>query len=280
MKKKTCWIGLLFVLPCLLGTLLFTVFPLLWSAAGLFSKGLSPLEDLLSSAAFQLAMRNTLIFLLESIPLLLALGILLGMGLAEQLPSSRRHGTSWFPWALLFPLALPTASALLGWQALLGEGGWFLRFLNAWGCFPLSPQEAFPREWLAFLFVQKHMGLFAVMLAGSFRSLPGEYRDVFRLDSSSVPGYFLRVALPSVRGTIYFALVLSLALSFQIFREAYGLYGDHPPQEAYLLQHFIQNNFYKLNEQRLTASAFLLLLGFAVVLVPLLRRQEKQEDML
>ena len=42
-----------------------------------------------------------------------------------------------------------------------------------------------------------------------------------------------------------------------------------------MLQHFMNNNFYKLNYQRLSTAALLLVLGISAVLAVFLRRQEK-----
>lgn len=133
----------------------------------------------------------------------------------------------------------------------------------------------FARETLAFFFLVKNVGYMAVIFAGAVSSLPKEYGEAFALDSSSKTRYVWHIILPSVRGMALFVCVLSLMYSFQIFREAYGLYGDRPPQEAYMLQHFMNNNFYKLNYQRLSTAALLLVLGISAVLAVFLRRQEK-----
>jgi len=62
--------------------------------------------------------------------------------------------------------------------------------------------------------------------------------------------------------------------SFQIFREVYALYGVKPPQSLYLLQHFMNNNFYKLNYQRLSTAAFILIIVISVMLIGFQRVSE------
>lgn len=54
--------------------------------------------------------------------------------------------------------------------------------------------------------------------------------------------------------------VFGASQALKIYREAYLLYGEYPPNSVYLLQHYMNNHFYKLNYQRI-ASASLLLLG-------------------
>ena len=275
MRKK--WTGLWFVLPSLLGTAAFVIVPFFASIGYAFTKGtgkaefagLANFRELFANDAYRLAVKNTLLFILEGVPLLVILGLLLGIALAGSRFSFQR-------WAILIPMALPTAAALLGWQAVLGENGPLNRLIQLCGGTTVDFfTGGFARETLAFFFLVKNVGYMAVIFAGAVSSLPKEYGEAFALDSGSKPRYVWHIILPSVRGMALFVCVLSLMYSFQIFREAYGLYGDRPPQEAYMLQHFMNNNFYKLNYQRLSTAALLLVLGISAVLAVFLWRQEK-----
>lgn len=40
-----------------------------------------------------------------------------------------------------------------------------------------------------------------------------------------------------------------------MFRDVYALYGSNPPARLYMLQHFMNGNFYQLNHQLLSAAA-------------------------
>ena len=275
MRKK--WTGLWFVLPSLLGTAAFVIVPFFASIGYAFTKGtgkaefagLANFRELFANDAYRLAVKNTLLFILEGVPLLVILGLLLGIALAGSRFSFQR-------WAILIPMALPTAAALLGWQAVFGENGPLNRLIQLCGGTAVDFfTGGFARETLAFFFLVKNVGYMAVIFAGAVSSLPKEYGEAFALDSGSKPRYVWHIILPSVRGMALFVCVLSLMYSFQIFREAYGLYGDRPPQEAYMLQHFMNNNFYKLNYQRLSTAALLLVLGISAVLAVFLWRQEK-----
>ncbi len=276
MHKKR-WTGLWFVLPSFLGTGVFTIFPFFSSIGYAFTKGTGKAEfagfanfrELFRNDAYRLAVKNTLLFIVEGVPLLVVLGLLLGIVLAKWKLTFER-------WAILIPMALPTAAALLGWQAVLGENGPVNGLIRLFG----GPTVdfftgGFARKTLVFLFLVKNLGYMAILFAGAVSSLPKEYGEAFALDSSSRIRYLRHVILPSVRGMVLFVCVLSLMYSFQIFREVYGLYGDRPPQQAYMLQHFMNNNFYKLHYQRLSTAALLLVLGISAVLAVFLWRQEK-----
>jgi multiple sugar transport system permease protein len=52
--------------------------------------------------------------------------------------------------------------------------------------------------------------------------------------------------------------------SLKIFKEVYIWYGNYPEEEFYMLQHYINNNFSKLNYQILSAATVIF---FAVIFV-------------
>ena len=60
-----------------------------------------------------------------------------------------------------------------------------------------------------------------------------------------------------------FVFILSMINSFKIFREVYLLTGNYPFDRLYMLQHFMNNTFNKLDYQKLSAAAVL----FAVIMI-------------
>ncbi len=85
------------------------------------------------------------------------------------------------------------------------------------------------------------------------------------------------VLVPLIAPTLLFAGVVAVVNYFLLFRDVYMIYGEVPPETVYMLQHFMNNNFYKLNYQRLSAAAFLLAMCLSglVVLVLLGQRRLK-----
>ena len=73
----------------------------------------------------------------------------------------------------------------------------------------------------------------------------------------------------------FFAVVISIMDCFKVYREIYILYGDIPPKEIYMLQHFMNNNFLKLNYQRLSTAAFLVVAVISFLIWLLLRLQNR-----
>ena len=63
-----------------------------------------------------------------------------------------------------------------------------------------------------------------------------------------------------------FVTILSIINSFKVFREIYLLTGNYPYDGLYMLQHFMNNMFSKLNYQALSAAAILLALVIIVLI--------------
>ena len=59
---------------------------------------------------------------------------------------------------------------------------------------------------------------------------------------------------------------MSLISSFKVFREVYLLTEDHPVENIYLLQHFMNNMFGNLDYQKLSSAAIYMSLAMIVII--------------
>ena len=260
MRKASCTGGLL-ALPGLLGLLAFYVIPFFVSLTYTFTQGVTQrrfvgmanFRDLLDNPVFRQAVGNTIFFLLLGVPVLLLLSVLLSMIIAKG-------SFGWQRWALLLPFVLPAPSLAVAWRSIWGAGGGLDRLLEILGLPGANHLEKSAFPLLLVLYLLRNVGYICISLTSSIRALPVEYRESYCLDSSSEIGYVCRILLPLISPTLLFAGVVAVVNYFLLFRDVYMIYGDVPPRTVYMLQHFMNNNFYKLNYQRLSAAAFLLAL--------------------
>ena len=276
--RKASHTGILLVLPGLLGLLAFYVIPFFVSLTYTFTQGVAErrfvgtanFRDLLGNPVFRRAAGNTIFFLLLGVPVLLLLSMLLSVILAKG-------SFGWQRWALLLPFVLPASSLAVAWRSIWGAGGAVDRLLGMMRLpeANLLEKGAFPL--LLVLYLLRNVGYMCIILTSAIRALPVEYRENYWLDNSSEGGYVCRILLPLISPTLLFAGVVAVVNYFLLFRDVYMIYGDVPPGPVYMLQHFMNNNFYKLNYQRLSAAAFLLALCLSglVAAVLLARRRLK-----
>lgn len=273
-KKAYGWY---FVLPGLVGVLVFFIIPFLLSLYYTFTRGISEVQfvgldnfkELFNNPAFILAAKNTLKFILIGVPIVTILSLFLSLMMSGKLYRFPR-------WAMLSPMIVPVASALMGWEVIFGNNGTVNKALDFLGNQPISFfGEENAMKILILIFTIKNAGYMLVIFTGAISSLGKEYKEVFLLDSNSSIKYAFKIIIPLIAPIIFFVVILSIVNSFQMFREVYALYGNSPPNTVYLLQNFMNNNFYKLNYQRLSTAAFTLVMAISILIIFFLKFQEK-----
>lgn len=271
-------IGWLFVLPGLIGVLIFYIVPFFISIYYTLTKGITKVEfvginnfiEIFQNDAFLLASKNTIFFMGLGVPLLTIISLALSMAMSEKMHKFHQ-------WALLCPIIIPVASAVMGWSILLGDRGILKSIISIFGGNSVNlfgEQSAFFT--IVFIFIIKNMGYMVVIFSSTIASLPKENKEVFMLDSNSLAKYTYKVVIPQIMPIIFFVIILSVMNCFQIFREVYGLYGNFPPNSLYILQYFMNNNFFKLNYQRLSTAAFILTITLSILISIYLNYQNKK----
>ncbi len=254
----------LFLLPSLLGVLCFSVFPLLSVLFRSFFAdpfcrsfaGLANYAALLRNHAFLLALKNTLLFLAGAVGSALPVSLLLALWLRRSLSRSPVLRA-----ALTLPLTVPAVTAVLlvtlflDWQGALNG---LLRFL---GLRPVNWLEGgWGRVSVILLYLWKHCGLFALLIAAALETVPREEWEAAQLDGAGGVRIFLAVELRHIAPLLLFLILAGLFFGFRFFREIVLLCGRYPSEELYLIQHFMRNVFALLDCQKLCAGGVLLLL--------------------
>lgn len=268
--------GIYYLLPGLVGIAIFYVIPFVRSIGYTMTEGVGNprfvgfknFTDLLQNPVFLQAVGNTFLFILVSVPLLLLLSLFLSYSmLGEKHPIIRT--------ALLIPLVVPSSTLMLGIQQIFGEYGMWNSWLIRMGKAPVDLMNDHAFAIVVLIFLLKNTGYMTVILNGAMAAIPGEYEDAFRLDCRSGAAFVRWILFPLILPMVFFVVLLSVMNCLKIYREVFALYGSMPPMSVYMLQHFMNNNFFKLNYQRLSAAAFLLILVLSVFIVLFLRAQEK-----
>ena len=261
--------GYLLILPSFAGVCLFQLFPYLRSLFYTFTQGivtprfvgLDNFAELLSDQLFLQAAGNTFLFLFVGGVFLLALSLFISIICVKA-------RFSWQRWAILLPLVVPAASLALGWQSIFGPDGLANQILSHLGLPAgdfLCGAPAFPL--MVLLYLLKNTGYLSIILADAIQRFPQAQKDNYLLDSSSETGYVFHILLPQLKSTVLFCAIVAISNYFLMFRDIYALYGDNPPSQLYMLQHFMNRNFYQLNYQRLSTAAFLTSFAMAVLIM-------------
>lgn len=270
---------MLFLLPSLLGTLVFVIIPFLDVFKRSFQTvvtsrfcGLQNYRTIFTNQAFVLAVKNTFRFTIVCIPLLVVIGLMIAA------PLSKLKSAGVVKSLYLFPLAMPTATIVIIWKMFFYKQGFLNLFLTRlgernglWGEIHKDYLGSSAAFWvLVFSYIWKNTGYTVVLWLAGILGIPNELLEAARVDGASEWQCFCRIVLPNLKGSLYTIVILSFLNSFKIYREAYLTAGAYPEQDIYLLQHLFNNWFVNLDFDKM-AAATVCVGGFLFVVIMLLQ---------
>lgn len=272
---------IIFLIPSLLGFLVFFLIPLIGSLSYVFNDNgvfsFANLANTVRNEAFSLAFTNTIRFMLVCVPLNLVIPLLIAIGVRYIGGNTRL-----LQMANLSPLVVPVASVALFWSILFAPGGsinQMLAFVGLGDVDFLSSGWALPV--IALITLWKNLGYMMVLYLAGLSEIPQSYYRASQMDGAGSARGFFYVTLPCLRPTLFFVLVLSVINCFKVFREIYLIAGAYPHESIYMLQHYMNNMFVKGDYTRLTSAAFIIMVLIVAFLlgVFILQKRGQAKDL-
>jgi multiple sugar transport system permease protein len=227
--RKQHWVAYLFLLPWLVGLLVFTVGPML---ASLFYSFTS--YDLLSAPQwvgldnyvrmftqderYLTALRVTFIYVFVSVPLKLAFSLCLAVLLSKGLRAVGLYRAVYYVPSLL---GGSVAIAIL-WRRIFGIDGIVNQGLGLLGVKGLDSWISTPNTamlTLVLLAVWQFGSPMLIFIAG-LKQIPSELNDSAQVDGAGWLRRFFQITLPLLTPLIFFNLILQMIGSFQVFTSA------------------------------------------------------------
>lgn len=265
--------GFWWILPSFLGVLVFYLLPyadvvrrsFLGAVDNRFV-GLENYKTVLGNTAFQLAVRNTFLFTVICIPILIVLALLCAVGLYK----SKYGGV--LKSAFLMPMALPAVSVALVWRILFHSQGLLNHWLVNLGLFGKDWMNTKNAFWILLIsYIWKNLGYDIVLWMAGLAGISTNIYEAARVDGAGERQCFFYITLPNLKPSLYTITVLSFLNSFKVFREAYLVAGDYPHESIYMMQHLFNNWFRAFSFDKMAAAA---VMESAVLLVLILLLQK------
>ncbi|MDX2006471.1 MAG: sugar ABC transporter permease [Meiothermus sp.] len=277
--------GWLFVLPALIGFVLFYLIPTLRAIEISFTDwnllrpprpvGLENYQTLIADENFWHALRVTGLYVLYNIPLQTVLGLFLAV-LMDRLVRAL-----WLRAVVILPYLLSSivVGMIFVWllNPVLGYVNAFIQFLGLEKqAFFGSPDQALLT--IAGVNIWKHMGLTALLFYAGLQSIPRSLYEAASIDGSGEWSTFWKITLPLLRPVMAFVLVTSVIGSFQIYDMVAVTTGGGPAYATRVLVWYISENafeFFKMGyASALSVVLFLILVAFTLVQMRLLRANQ------
>lgn len=217
--------GLLFVLPVVLGTLILNIAPTFATFGISFTHydlltapewaGLDNYHELLQDQFAHAALRNTAVYTIGSV----ILGIPAGLGLA-LLVNTRLPGIRLIRIVYIIPVVSSTIAVALVWQWILnGKLGLLNQFLKMIG---IQGQSWLTNPNIAmfsvvFISVWQGVGYTMLLFLAGLQSIPESLYEAAKIDGGGRLSRFRYITLPMLSPTTFFVLIITIISSFQVF---------------------------------------------------------------
>lgn len=287
--EETFW-GWLFIIPSVLGLLLFRFGPVLASLYFSFTKydilsppqwiGLANYRTMLADQYWQKSIQVTLNYTVLFIPLSLIVAYTIGLLMSQELRGISVYRTMWY-----LPSLVPTVASAIVWRwALNPEFGPVNYPLRALGFdapgWLTDPNWIIPSVVLIQLW---GLGNAALIFLASIKGVPTTFYEAAEVDGANAWVKFWRITLPMTSSVIFFQLIMSVIASFQVFGVAYILFSGQTTSDPagpgnaalfYVLYTF-RNAFGYFKNGYASAMAWVMFLVILLLTLILFRTQNR-----
>lgn len=267
--NKQNYAAWLFILPAIVGTLVFIVIPVICSFGLSFVKwdlvnpmefvGFSNYKEIFTEPLFYKIFLNTIIFAVSTS----VLGVIIPLVLAVIL-NSKIRGSEFYKTAYFLPFITPMIVIGVVWQWIFDPNiGILNNFLHMHINWLYDTKFAMPA--LIIVSVWKLIGYNMIIFLSSLTTISQSLFEAAKIDGASPIQIFKNVTVPLMSPTIFFVVIITAISSFQIFDLIFLMTQGGPLDSTNVLVYAIYKNAFEyFNVGKASAIAYVL---FVVILV-------------
>lgn len=246
-------LGLLFVLPFLLGVLLFKLFPFVMSFALSFTQydlmeppvfvGLDNYKEMLADdPLFRKSLGVTLLFTFLAVPLRVGFALFIAHVLNFKL-----RGINFFRSAFYLPSILGGSIAVaVLWRFIFARNGLVNIVLMKFGFEPvLWLADEHYSIWTIVLLFTWQFGSSMVIFLAALQNVPATLYEAAECDGASKWQQFFRITVPLITPVIFFNVIMQMVHAFQEFNGPYMITEGGPLHSTYVLALYIYDQSFR-----------------------------------
>ena len=265
-----------FIAPNFIGFAIFTLIPMIFAfALGFMSwdgnnpisfVGLGNFIKLLDDSRFKIALVNTIVYCIATVPLTLAAALGLAIVLNQKI-----KGRGFFRTISFFPYVASLVAVAAVWNMIFSPGAGIVNvLLTHFGVAKADlPKWAADPNWAMFtvvLFsVWKSMGYYMVIYLAGLQGISAELYEAASIDGASGLRKFMCITWPQLKPTTFFVIIMLTINSFKVYDQIYMLtQGGHGTSTLVLVYHIYQTAFVTSSDYGYASAISMVL--FAIVL--------------
>lgn len=263
---KRARIGYAFVLPAVLYFMLVYFYPLLQSVKMSFFRGgmgeasrfvgLDSYKYVFSDSMFWLTVKNTLYFVVLSVPPTVFLALMVAL-LLNRINNKKFRDLLSAIYFLPLVTSLVAAALIWGWiyQPIYGLANYLLAMIG------LAPQkwlssttQVMPS--LALINVWLRVGFDTIIFMAALQSIPDELLEASKIDGANAFGTFRHIILPLLNPQIVMVTILELITNVKVFDQVYATTVGGPANASRVVMMYLYDmsfQWFKFSEASVVA---------------------------
>ncbi|GAA1589977.1 carbohydrate ABC transporter membrane protein 1 (CUT1 family) [Leucobacter komagatae] len=273
-----------FASPALVGLALFTIVPVVLSVVMSFFNwptfgertfiGIGNYARLFEDPAFMPALRNTLVYTVLYVPASVILSLLLAVALGPRI-----RGRGALRVLFFIPVVTPMVANVLVWKMLLQPQGLFNGLAQTWFGLEL-PNFLADKNWamimVVVMSVWQGLGYNMLIFSAALEQLPESVMEAARIDGAKGFRLLWSVTIPMISPSIFFATIMTMITSLQVFVQPQMLTGGGPGNATAPLVMWIYNQGFKYQELGLAAAGAWILFALIIIITAVQFRLQKK----
>lgn len=271
-----------YILPSLCGILFFYGIPFILSfyytlLNNMGEKkfvGLKNFSETFQNPMFQRGFTNQSFFIAIAVPICLILALFFALQIRKL-----NKGKNLIFLISTIPFVVPSGISIYFWKCIFDANGIANKILYSLN---IPMMNWYNSKWVmtiaVIIFIWKNVGVISLILYLGLNQVPKEYYEIADMEGINRIERFYKITLVYITPIIFISILLSVVSSFKIFKEIYLLFGNYPDEHIYLLQHYMNNHFFRLNLQKLTTASYILFIVIGAFITLMLLLQKRYSD--
>lgn len=226
--------------------------------------GLDNYSNLLTDPVFRSSLQNTLVFVVQNVPLLLIAGLALALLLNEPV-----HGRAMIRGAFIAPYLITGSAVAIVWQFALNPS---TGLVNKW----LMSADLPSQNWLndsgtamwavSFITLWWRVGFPLLIILAALQDVPQELYEAAKIDGANAWQRFRSITLPLITPVLIFVLIIRLIDSFKVFAQVFLITEGGPfGSTRVVLQYLYEAGFQDFRTGYASAIGWMLFLIILIV---------------
>lgn len=275
-KKKEALQGIGYILPSLIIIAIFCVIPIFMSAYFSFTDynimsdpkwvGASNYEKILNDSYVKDALKNTIIYVIVTVPFQTIISLVFAGFLAHKMQNS---AGGFLRSVMFIPVIASAITAGTVWRIIYNmDGGMLNNFLAIFNIGPVNWLGSKETALISICIVAiwKNVGYFLVIYYAGIMGISRDLYEAAKVDGATAVQQFFKITIPMLKPITYLVVTLGIIWSFQVFDLSYQMTGGGPGHSTVTLVMGIYNAAFKQYKMGYACAMAMILLLIVVII--------------